>query len=178
MTGVVTRLRDERPAGDGQVVRISSLGPRSYLREIVTTNEDERVIEARPISRRQAEAETGRTLAPGAGCGDTVTTCRALLRLLVAYPNASVTVADVSCELGRQASRQAVHQAAQRLRRDLPIESIHSPRGGYVLLQPISAYGTDSCESCSCYRRDFCRLLRRYVGRRQWCWGWSEVVGL
>ena len=122
---VATRL-----SPDG-IERITALGPGRYLREVLT--DDERVIEARPVTRREAEEAAGHPLAAVPAHPPRLSVERALLRLLWEHAGEVVTHRHVSDYLGRRVAPSTVRDAAHRIRRSLPVESVRGPGGGYRL---------------------------------------------
>jgi hypothetical protein len=97
---------------------------------------------------------------------------RVLLHLLTESPNTPVTRDEVSVELGREVSRQALSQAAARLARDMAIDSVPGRNGGYVFLLPVEGR-EHRCLTCSRMSRyGECRRLRRRVSRLSGCGGW------
>jgi predicted transcriptional regulator len=109
---------------------------------------------------------------------DEILTCRrALLRLLTRRPNEIVTQADVCDEIGLHVGRGAIGNAAVRLRRDLAIEGVPGPGGGYVLLMPVPTLGLQRCANCAS-RTVFSecpRARRDEVNLNCKCWGWSHA---
>lgn len=150
--------------------------PRVYLREVVTTDDAEHVIESRPVTK--AEAESQPLITPPDGYREreeALTTRRALLRLLTSSPNRVVTHAEVCAELGRIVSPKATSKAAISLRRDMPIEAFAS--GGYMFLLPVPAHGPDTCETCAAHAYLGCRRLGcRPVADGDWCGAWRAVL--
>jgi len=115
----------------GGIERITAIGPGRYLREVLT--DDERVIEARPVTKREAEAAVGHALADVAPQEPRPSVERVLLRLLWEQAGEVVGYREVAELLGRPVTRQAVWKAARRLMRALPVEAVAGPRGGYRL---------------------------------------------
>jgi hypothetical protein len=106
-----------------------------------------------------------------------LTTRRALLRLLDRRPNEVIGLADVCDELGRAVVRESVHKAATTLARDLPIESVRGPGGGYVLLRPMPTLGAERCANCEHRTADgWCPRTRRAVDLNCHCWGWEWTL--
>lgn len=103
-----------------------------------------------------------------------LTTRRALLRLMDRRPNEVIGYPDVCEELGRRVVRESIHKAAVSLARDLPIESVRGPGGGYVLLRPLPTLGAERCANCG-HRlaNSWCSRTRREVDLNCRCWGWE-----
>jgi len=118
----------------GGIERITAIGPGRYLREVMT--DDERVIEARPVTRREAEQAAGHALADVAPQEPRLSVERVLLRLLWENAGEVVTTRQVADVVGREVAPSTVRDAAHRLRRSLPVESVRGPGGGYRLPLP------------------------------------------
>lgn len=73
---------------------------------------------------------------------------RALLDLLLMYPNEVVRSSEVRARLGRDVSRNAVSDAAKWLRVTMPVVAHYGAGGGYMLARRVTATGDARCLNC------------------------------